>query len=358
MTLPSELVAKICAFSGSLDLLNAYHDASDFDAYGAALSESLEGLHHALQSIEFVNVTSGLFSMAQTLKNIFESMPSDFGDQIPMFVDRFPMVNHLLNWMMQVNIQMPGAADLNKVLQWGADPNASNMWHLQCLKGGTTQHGHLFLKGGTTQHNTTQHELHNMWPTPLSLAVVSTRPTSIIRLLLNHGAKPDEGKELYHAVVQEQWTVASLLLDHGASLNLGSSVPDATTNSLFIKMAVNGIHDEKGRIRFIQKAFHMNLVSHSTWFLNQCLNHAIVAHCLPLVSFFIHQGADVNMTLGQSDPEIIHALLDEGMRPTCDEMSVYMSQVSDVDAFRVTQAVFKRIDALEALRSDCALNGR
>lgn len=339
MTLPSELVANICAFSGSLDLLNAYHDhdaiASDFDAYGAALSESLEALHHALQSIEFVNVTSGLFSMAQTLKNIFESMPSDFNDQIPMFVDRFPMVNHLLNWMMQVNIQMTGAADLNKVLQWGADPNASNMWHLQCLKGGTTQHG---------QHT----------PTPLSLAVVSTRPTSIVRLLLNHGAKPDEGKELYHAVVQEQWTVASLLLDHGASLNLGSSVPDAdaTTNSLFIKMAVNGIHDEKGRIRFIQKAFHMNLVSHSTWFLNRCLNHAIVAHCLPLVSFFIHRGADVNMTLDQGYPEIIHALLDEGMRPTCGEMSVYMSQVSDVDALRVTRDVFGRIDALEALRSD------
>lgn len=349
MTLPSELVANICAFSGSLDLLNAYHDhdaiASDFDAYGAALSESLEALHHALQSIEFVNVTSGLFSMAQTLKNIFESMPSDFGDQIPMFVDRFPMVNHLLNWMMQVNIQMPDAADLNKVLQWGADPNASNMWHLQRLQGGNTQHG---------QHT----------PTPLSLAVMFTRPSSIVRLLLNHGAKPDEGKELYHAVVQEQWTVASLLLDHGASLKLGSSVPDATTNSLFIKMAVNGIHDEKGRIRFIQKAFHMNLVSHSTWFLNQCLNHAIVAHCLPLVSFFIHRGADVNMqrrtlmTLGQGYPEIIHALLDEGMRPTCGELSAYMSQVSDVDAFPVTRAVFGRIDALEALRSDRASNGR
>lgn len=54
-------------------------------------------------------------------------------------------------------------------------------------------------------------------------------------------------------------------------------------------MAINGSINEKARHMFIKKTFGMNKVPRTNYFMNQCLEHAVVAQSLPLITFFIQQ---------------------------------------------------------------------
>lgn len=302
--LPLELLGNVCAFSGSFDLLNAYHttralernhrskthgyltydgedDSNDYlesgtygaygtyDDYNCALFAFVQAMQHALESMGSTRPASTLSLLGHQFSHMMRSMPAKYRDRIPPCVARFPLVHHLLHWMMQTNIQTNNVAELREVLGWGADVNASNMWHIQILNG-----------RAPTYH-------YNHPPTSLYLAVFNHNAT-IVQLLIDHGARPKETNLLFFAVVQENWDIALQLLNAGANLQIETNSNDFV-KMLFIEKAINGSISEKARHMFIKKAFDMNKVPRTNYFMNQCLEHAVVAQSLPLMTFFIQQ---------------------------------------------------------------------